>query len=542
MNILQFFDKESDTPKTRIFSMISISGLANGLLLILVNVAAENILNHNLEERLFFLYIITFVLFVYAQQDALYSTTLAVEKAIRKVRLRIVDKIRHSDLLFIENMERGNIYTKLTQDTNTISQYAITIINLGQSAIVLVFSFLYLAWLSPLSFFLITIFMSVVLWMYFSHLKIFSKELQKVSQKEAEFFDSLNHVLDGFKEIKVNYRKNEDVFSHIDTISNDTTQFKINFGVKVVRHTMYFQVAFYFFLTILIFIMPLFTQVYGNIIFKLTTIVFFIIGPINQFVTGISMIARTNVAVKNLDQLEQQIDKIASSLTMPSATSELQFKELKLERMTLDYTDKNGKPLFSVGPIDMTIKPGEILFIVGGNGSGKSTLLKLLSGLYYPVSGCIYLDNEEVDYTNYQEYRELFSIIFTDFYLFDKLYGLPPIEEKRVKNLLQIMELENKTKYTDEGKFTTVNLSTGQRKRLALVVALLEDKPIYLFDEWAADQDPHFKKYFYEVILRNLKQRGKTIIAVTHDDKYFETADRILKMEYGQLVSERSTD
>lgn len=537
MNILQFFEQESDVSKTRIFFMITISGLTNALLLIIVNVAAENILNQNLEERFFFLYLITFMLFVYAQQDTLYSTTLAIEKAIRKVRLRIVDKIRHSELLFIENMERGSIYTKLTQDTNTISQYAIAITNLGQSAIVLVFSFLYLAWLSLLSFFLLTIFMGVVLWIYFSHLKIFYKELQKVSKKEAEFFDSLNDVLGGFKEIKVNHRKNEEVFSHIDAISDETTQFKMNFGIKVVRHTMYFQVAFYFFMTILIFILPIFTPVYSNIIFKLTTVIFFIIGPINQFVTGISMVARTNVAVRNLYQLEQQVDEFVN-YRLP-ITSELQFKDIKLDQITLDYTDKNGKPLFSVGPINMTINSGEILFIVGGNGSGKSTLLKLLSGLYYPVTGCIYLDNEEVDYTNYQEYRELFSIIFTDFYLFDKLYGLPSIEEKQVKTLLQTMELDNKTKYTDEGKFTTINLSTGQRKRLALVMALLEDKPIYLFDEWAADQDPHFKKYFYEVILKNLKQQGKTIIAATHDDKYFEIADRILKMEYGQLGTEK---
>jgi putative ATP-binding cassette transporter len=240
--------------------------------------------------------------------------------------------------------------------------------------------------------------------------------------------------------------------------------------------------------------------------------------------------------VKNIYELEQQIDKKNQFFVKPPMASISQFQEIRVEKMTLHYTDKKGQPLFSVGPLNLTIKPGETLFIVGGNGSGKSTFVKLLSGLYYPVTGCIYLDNKEIDYTNYQEYRELFSIIFTDFYLFDKLYGLPTIDKERVKTLLQMMELDNKTNYLEAGKFSNINLSTGQKKRLALVVALLEDRPIYLFDEWAADQDPHFKKYFYEIILKNLKQQKKTIIVVTHDDKYFETADRILKMEYGQLV------
>jgi putative ATP-binding cassette transporter len=172
---------------------------------------------------------------------------------------------------------------------------------------------------------------------------------------------------------------------------------------------------------------------------------------------------------------------------------------------------------------------------VGGNGSGKSTLLKLLTGLYYPTTGYLDLNRDQIEKTQYASYRELFGIVFTDFHMFDKLYGLSEIDEKQVKGLLRLMQLDKKTKYR-EGEFSQLDLSTGQKKRLAFVTAVLENKPIYIFDELAADQEPQFRQYFYEVVLNDLKKQGKTIIAVTHDDNYFHIADRVLKMEYGRLL------
>jgi len=154
--------------------------------------------------------------------------------------------------------------------------------------------------------------------------------------------------------------------------------------------------------------------------------------------------------------------------------------------------------------------------------------------LYYPERGTITIDGRQVDRNTVQSYRELFSIIFSDFHLFDKLYGLPEVQQDTVKDLLTLMGISNKTDFV-AGRFTTLDLSTGQRKRLALLVTLLEDRPIYIFDEWAAEQDPEFRAYFYEVLLQELHQRGKTIIAVTHDDRYFHHADRIVKMDYGTI-------
>jgi putative ATP-binding cassette transporter len=181
------------------------------------------------------------------------------------------------------------------------------------------------------------------------------------------------------------------------------------------------------------------------------------------------------------------------------------------------------------------IPRGELLFIVGGNGSGKSTFMKLLTGLYQSEAGLVMVDGRLIQKENIFYYRDLFSVIFSDFHLFDRLYGSEEVDAEKVKELIQGMKLEEKVQFKD-GRFSTLNLSTGQRKRLALIASLVEDKEIYIFDEWAAEQDHHFRAYFYEVILPDLKKAGKTIIAVTHDDRYWGKADRVIKFEYGKLA------
>ena len=191
-----------------------------------------------------------------------------------------------------------------------------------------------------------------------------------------------------------------------------------------------------------------------------------------------------------------------------------------------------------MGPVDLTFQAGELIFIVGGNGSGKSTLAKLLTGLYIPESGEVSLDGTSIVDTNREWYRQHFSTIFSDFYLFDRLVS--PTDstlDSQAHTFLKTLELEKKVLVTD-GQLSTTELSQGQRKRLALLGAYLEDRPIYLFDEWAADQDPVFREIFYTQLLADLQQRGKTVLVISHDDHYFHLADRIIKLDYGRIESD----
>jgi putative ATP-binding cassette transporter len=189
--------------------------------------------------------------------------------------------------------------------------------------------------------------------------------------------------------------------------------------------------------------------------------------------------------------------------------------------------------------LTLTFDPGEVVFLVGGNGSGKSTLGKILTGLYPPEKGEIRLNGRPVTDENRDNYRQLFSSVFSDFYLFENLLGLRAEGlDERARGFLTQLHLEHKVKVR-AGQLSTIDLSQGQRKRLALLTAYLEDRPFYFFDEWASDQDPQFKDLFYRELVPELRARGKTIVVITHDDRYFPLADRVIKLDYGQLMYER---
>ena len=191
---------------------------------------------------------------------------------------------------------------------------------------------------------------------------------------------------------------------------------------------------------------------------------------------------------------------------------------------------------FRLGPVDLTLRPGEVTFVVGGNGSGKSTLAKLICGLYAPRIGEIRAGGEPIGPQNLEWFRQHTTAVFSDFHLFDDYLGLAADDlDDRVRGLLHDLELAHAVTVQD-GKLSTLALSTGQRKRLALLTALLEDRPVYLFDEWAADQDPRFRAVFYDRIVADLKSRGKTVVVITHDDRYFDRANQLVKLDFGQVV------
>jgi len=537
--LLKFINTETNVRKGPILFMAMIAGLMTSLILVVITQAAQ-IASSNVEIEipLFLLYLLIIIAFFHSRQFVLSATITAIENAIANVRIRIIEKIRCSNLEFMEKKGKAEIYTDLTQNINLISQSTLILVGTLQASLVLIFSFFYVAWLSPLAFILIMVSLLLGMKIYSHYAKNISEELHLTTAKETEFFNTLNQFLKGFKEIKINQQKNNELFADLNTISNETELLKQQVGLNFVNKITFSNTFSNVMLGIIVFILPIFTLTHAEVIIHLTAALLFILGAINMVISSIPMLAKADFAVEKLKQLETELDtlnqKNVSTIGAETENAFIDFKTIQLDKLQFQYQDKQGNPLFQVGPLELTIQQGEILFIVGGNGSGKSTLLKLLTGLYYPSTGHIIVDNQIIDQYNYQAYRELFAIIFTDFHLFDRLYGLPTVDEQQLKTLLTLMELDKKTKYSD-GQFTHLDLSTGQKKRLAFIAAVLDNKPIYIFDEWAADQDPHFKKYFYEEIIFDLKNQGKTIIAVTHDDRYFHLADKIIKLDYGKI-------
>jgi putative ATP-binding cassette transporter len=518
--------------------MATLSGVANGLLLAVINAAAGTTTHVFLNIRYLVIFLLAFALFYYTKKQAMTQSTIIVEQVLQAVRVRIADKIRSTALLDLEGIGREMIYKRLTNETSTISQAAPVIINACQSVIMLVFAGLYILYLSQAALLITIIAIALGMVMYMAHHKQVSMQIQEADDKERKFLSLLSHLMDGFKELKLNRSKSDDLFCHFNEIADQSKHLKIKTGTMFVTDYMFSQVVFYLLLACLIFLLPRFGEITSATIIKLTSSILFIIGPLENVVSSIPFFAKANVAAINIQQLENILD---DSRDIPESVIPVEipsdFNRIKFEDVMFSYTDKEGRQLFSIGPINDEIRRGEILFVVGGNGSGKSTFMKLLTGLYAPCSGTIRLDGIKLDADSIASYREQFSIVFTDFHLFERLYGIQNFNLERINDLIREMELDNKTAFSGDC-FTNINLSTGQRKRLALIVALMEDKQFCVFDEVAADQDPIFRKYFYEIFLAKLKSEGKTVIAVSHDDRYFHVADRVIRMDYGKVIGE----
>lgn len=215
---------------------------------------------------------------------------------------------------------------------------------------------------------------------------------------------------------------------------------------------------------------------------------------------------------------------------------------LRLCAIRHTYRVESEENTFHLGPISLEMESGELIFLIGGNGSGKTTLAKLLLGLYTAESGQIEWNGQGVTEESIDDYRQLFSVVFADFFLFDQLLGLESIaSDEQAQAYLRKLQLAHKVQ-TSNGSLSTLDLSTGQRQRLALLTAYLEDRPVYLFDEWAAGQDPQFKELFYRQLLPELRNRGKLVIVISHDDHYYDSADRIVKLDFGQVEYDKRRD
>jgi putative ATP-binding cassette transporter len=549
VNLLEFIRKESDLKIRSSIILATVSGLANGVILVvIVSTAEASSKGGEVDTHFFLMFLLAITIFVLSKRKIFGDVARVVESAIRRVRTRIADKVRHSDLQTLERMGASSIFNSITQDCLQISTSAPVIMNALQSAVMLVFALLYILYLSTLGFMITTVGILLAALVYeISRRKVLAT-LKNTSQKEREFFSIVDHIVNGFKENKVNSRRSSAVMRYMQNISNEVKELKIAAATRESINFLFSQTFFYILLGAIIFLLPVLTTPDEGEVLRIVTAVLFIVGPVSAVLVVVPLLSRVNIAIQHIYNLENELsnkispeslEKIETEASIDFIDEPLPFAHsIKLTDIGFEHLNKSDV-VFTLGPIsELTVNKGEILFIEGGNGSGKSTLLKVLTGLYYPdQKTSIQVDEEIINRFNYASYRELFSVVFTDFHLTQKLFGLEKVEEEKVKALLLALKIENKTAYSN-GTLSTVDLSTGQKKRLALVVSLLEDKEILIFDEVAADQDPAFKSYYYKELLPKLQENGKTIIAVTHDDMYFQYCDRKLKMLNGKVSRE----
>ncbi len=503
------------------------------VLIMIVLYAAIDSPAPSVEDRLFFLFILLVIVRFIGKRRFDETIIRFIEERIAGIRVKVMDAVRSTDLHTYEQIGSEQIYTLLTSDMKAISDVSQTLSLTTRFSTLTVGMFLYLITLSLAGF----IASSVVLGMVaaaglLTHLRE-REALAQVREQEARVFDAVNSLLAGFKQLRLNDEKNDDFFHHaVKPNIRRLRQQKLTANQHFIRlYTLSNSITICLVTAGALYMLVFDQETHAALLKWISLVLYF---PIHYLMYELMRLSLANTSLERFRTLEHTLRQIKPETPvseMPAGHSESVFHELRYTEISFEY-ETQSRHRFTLGPLTLACRPGEIVFLTGGNGSGKTTLLKLLTGLYAPHSGQVLLNGESV---GLQHYRMLFAPVFQDAHLFDRLYGLEQVDEERLQHLLQKMQIDRYVQYTD-GRFSTLDLSTGQKKRLALVCAMLEDRPIYMFDEWAAEQDPPFRRYFYETLLPEFKARGNTLLAITHDDRWFHVADRVLRMEYGQLV------
>ncbi|GAA4115571.1 hypothetical protein GCM10022393_15730 [Aquimarina addita] len=490
--------------------------------------------NFNANYLLGFFAVTTFIYIITSRISKRVTVRFGILTA-HKFNVQVVSKIFKIPHRKQEQIKDGKTYTILNDDISSIFSFSQGIIGTYTNVITLIIVEVYLftiSWVSASLLLGITVLIMGIFTLMSPQIKKATNNSRLKREKYSNFISGLIH---GFKELVLHKIKRDKYQKDMEDSSKESynaSQKSINVGIDAgLVSELSFSVA----IGISCLLFPLIFDMEKEVITAFVLAVLFLWGPVSMILNGIPQIVNVKVSLdrikaflKDAETEELVSNQISEKIEIPFVQS------IKVEDVYFNYGEEEESITYGVGPINFVANEGELIFIVGGNGSGKTTFLKLLIGLYKPTSGNILVNGSKIDN---KSLGECFSVIYSDFYLFQKLYDLNEDRLDQVNDWLEVLQLSDKVKIED-GVFSTIDLSKGQRKRLAILKSYLEDRPVYFFDEVAADLDPAFRDFFYNELLVKMRQEGKILIIISHDDKYFNLADNIYKMEMGKISSQ----
>lgn len=467
--------------------------------------------------------------------------TLAHFSQATTARLRrdLVARILGVPLRKLEEMGTPKLMVALTEDILEITQAMLAIPVFAVNLAMMLGGAAYLGFLSLKLLIAIGVFMGIGAITYRLLIRAGFGHLSAAREGQDRLFRHFRALTEGIKELKLHrMRRLAFMQEDVELATDLCREHSVAAEKRFIIAQNWSQFLFMGLIALILFMLPRVQPVSGDTMTTYVIAMLYLMGPLSGLLGSLSVFSRADICLRKVEKLG--LDLAANggddrpSLPAPAEP----FEKLELCGITHHYYREREDDHFILGPINLEFRPGEVVYLVGGNGSGKSTLAKVITGLYPPGAGEIRLNGRVIGDHNRDDYRQCFSTVFADYFLFDRLIGVARTgADERARMYLEKLHLDHKVKIED-GVFSTIELSSGQRKRLALLCAYLEDRPFYLFDEWASDQDPLFKELFYTQLLPELRARGKAVLVITHDDKYFSLADRIIKLDYGKISLE----
>ena len=486
------------------------------------------------------LFLCSWVVFYISQLIAVKTSSNAAYSALEEMELRLIDKLRRVDYSAFKTVSSADIYAVIGGDKNAVITAARFVASAVSAVVTIVFSLIYLSTVSVAAVVLILLEYGLITFIFHLYNVSMAKRFEADTQASGSFSQSLRNIIDGFAEVKMNNIKSEAIYNNsIKPASFRKTESYKTTEISWVKLLVANNAAIFIPLGLIVFILPVLSAANVQSVVEIMTIILIIMGPAGMLTTFISNAAMANNTLLRMESVEKQLDEAVNKeeegdLSMPPQTPE--FSVLAMNELRFAYSEEGGKTGFSLYIENFRLEKGELLIIKGGNGSGKSTFLRVLAGLFLPKNGDIMLGDIRVSSLKGSDYRSLFSIVFSDFHLFDDFYGLN-IDKQILHYWAGKLEITDVIRNYEQSHELPSALSSGQRKRMALLAAILEDRKIMLLDEVAADFDPEFRTKYYREIIPELKTAGRTLILVSHDDRYFDVADRVVEFREGIIVS-----
>ncbi|MEX2285495.1 MAG: cyclic peptide export ABC transporter [Planctomycetaceae bacterium] len=457
------------------------------------------------------------------------------QTSLMNLQMGLCRRILDSPVKHLEEIGSSRMLASLTDDVGIISQTMRGVPALGVNFVILACGAAYLASLSFTLFLAAVGFCVLGVASYWYSSKWAQRYTDRAREERNVLQQRVQELIEGVKELKMHHARRHEFVEDV-LLATETSARRSQFIGDSVQDAAvsWGRLMFFFAIGLLLFVWPRISHVDTATLNGYVLIILYLMSPLEQIMGWLPYMNWAAAAVRQIERLGLMLDQNEPKTTAPALVRH--WEQIEFVGVTHAYRRQGQPHGFTLGPVNLTLTPGEIVFVTGGNGSGKTTLVKLITGLYQPESGEMYWDGQLISADSREAYRQLFSVVFDDAVVFDSLWGIDAADrDQRAQEYLRQFELDHVVAVT-HGEFSTTSLSRGQRKRLALLTAYLENRPIYIFDEWAADQDPAFRRTFYLRLLPELKRRGKTVVAITHDDRYFASADRIFKLEEGKVI------
>lgn len=461
---------------------------------------------------------------------------IIIETALQDKRIAIEQAVSTIDLNQLELVGEARIQEALAVDLAKTSSAARRLPAIVTSAASLVLSALVVLLFAPLILIVFFVVFTIGGVAYQRMQKRLAASIGRTRSEERSHQALLRHLLAGRKEVRLRKTRRDAINDdYIRPAISAVRAASINEITQTAGLTFVFNMFSWLSLFAIVALLPLYVTDLGVVIQALYVGIF-----VRTYMFGLVFdlpgLFELDSALAAVEELEMALGDPPQEVAAMSA-AEADFNIIRVEAIRFSYggTDRNGG--FSLGPLSLDLERGRTVFLVGTNGAGKSTFLKLLTQLYEPNDGRILIDDSVVDSANKSAYRELFACVFTDFHLFDRLYGLRDVQDWEANKLLAELGIADSVRVTD-GVFSTTDLSSGQRQRLALAVSLLEKRPILVLDEIAADQDPSFRRRIYEELIPKWRDEERTLVVVSHDDRFFDLADTLVTFDGGAVTVE----